>query len=682
MSASHTKKQRLSDLPAHAFHEQFSRAVILQRQGKLLEAEYLAEALHRSEPKNFDTLHLLGIIALQTHRTERGVDLLNKAIRINPNSAGAFNNLGIGLATLKRLDQAIEAFDRAVEIDSNNAEAYTNRGNALRDLNRPADAKISYDQANRLRQQQRHRSTFERAEALFRHDQLADAESACNEILHENPQHVDALHLLGVIAHHTGRIERGIELLKTAISLQPDFAPLHNSLGSALAAATLAEEALQQFDEAIALKPDYADAYVNRAAFLHQLGRHEDALKDYDAAIGINPLFAKAHNNRGNVLADLHRLQDAVLAYDQAIAAEPRSSEAYTNRGTALKFLGHSERALESYNRALALNPDNADAHLNRGHVLLEAAHFDDALAAYDRALALNPRLAGAWFGRARVYEQANRDDDALNCYDKSLAFNPILAEAWLGRGKMKCRIGNVEDGISDYRRALELGGDPEAIHYEMAKAGAAEMPAAMPAALVVGLFDGYADRFDQDLLQNLHYRVPAEIAATVSARRPSKPANILDLGCGTGLVGTALKPIARTLCGVDLSSRMLARAAQRGIYDTLICGDIVGFLSSTTQRYDIVSAGDVFIYIGDLQPIFRLVRSVLSENGLFVFSVESCETPTFTLQPSGRYAHSRAYLESIGAATGFAVETIYSTSLRRERDHDVIGAIAAFRPV
>src|SRR5215467_1172120 len=94
--------------------------------------------------------------------------------------------------------------------------------------------------------------------ALHRQGKLADAERCYGEVLQWQPNHFDALHLLGVIAHQTRRTEQGVDLIKRAIGLNPNVAEAHNNLGNALRDLQRPAEALASYDKAIALKPDYA----------------------------------------------------------------------------------------------------------------------------------------------------------------------------------------------------------------------------------------------------------------------------------------------------------------------------------------------------------------------------------------------------------------------------------------
>jgi predicted TPR repeat methyltransferase len=155
----------------------------------------------------------------------------------------------------------------------------------------------------------------------------------------------------------------------------------------------------------------------------------------------------------------------------------------------------------------------------------------------------------------------------------------------------------------------------------------------------------------------------------------------IEDLGCGTGLSGIALKPWAARLAGVDLSGQMLARARERGIYDSLDEAEIAAHLDARPEgACDLAAAMDVFVYLGDLDPVFRAVTRSLAPGGMFAFSVERLEGEgDFHLAPSGRYAHSAAYLRARAAAHGLAEWKIGEAVIRKEAGQDVTGLLAAF---
>ena len=113
-----------------------------------------------------------------------------------------------------------------------------------------------------------------------------------------------------------------------------------------------------------------------------------------------------------------------------------------------------------------------------------------------------------------------------------------------------------------------------------LALIGRGDAPGALPQAYVARLFDDYAPRFDKHLTKNLGYRAPALIAEALSAVASGRRfASALDLGCGTGLMGEALRGRVDRLTGVDLSAAMIAKARERGVYDELVVGDAAAML-------------------------------------------------------------------------------------------------------
>ena len=199
------------------------------------------------------------------------------------------------------------------------------------------------------------------------------------------------------------------------------------------------------------------------------------------------------------------------------------------------------------------------------------------------------------------------------------------------------------------------------------------------PASYVRETFDSYADGFDQHLVSKLAYHAPGLLAQSLrhAIGTPAPSLNILDLGCGTGLFGEAIKDLKKSLVGVDLSPRMIDKARQRQIYDELIVGDILNYLAEANpSQFDLIAATDVFIYVGNLQPIFEQASRILAPGGWFTFSIEAPqnESGDFILDTTGRYQHHQTYLARLSTQFGF-IQTKFSEScLRREKDQPVMG--------
>ena len=202
-----------------------------------------------------------------------------------------------------------------------------------------------------------------------------------------------------------------------------------------------------------------------------------------------------------------------------------------------------------------------------------------------------------------------------------------------------------------------------------------------MPRAFVETLFDQYAPRFDAALVETLGYRVPEDIRDALLRAGHSRFARVMDLGCGTGLMGQAIRPHAGWLEGVDLSSGMLAEARAKGLYDRLEQGDIAR-LAVGEARFDLVLAADVFIYLGALERVVAWAAASLAPGGVLAFSVELAEEGEgdVVLRPSRRYAHGRAYLERLMDSAGLAALSIAPTVIRCDRGAEIAGLLVLAR--
>jgi len=303
-------------------------------------------------------------------------------------------------------------------------------------------------------------AVLERATALHRSGDLAEAERLYKTILAAKPDHLSALHLLGLVALQRGHHDEGLRLIDNALAIKPDYAEALNNRGSALGALNRQPEALESYDKALAIKPDYAGALNNRGNALGALNRLEEALESYDKALAIKPDYPDALNNRGNALGALNRQPEAVESYDKALAIKPDDAEALYNRGIALGALNRLREALESYDRALAIRPDHAQALYNRGIALAALNRRQEALQSYDKALALKPNDADALNNRGITLAALGRQPEALESYDKALALKPNDVDALNNRGTALAALNRQREALDSYDKALALKPD------------------------------------------------------------------------------------------------------------------------------------------------------------------------------------------------------------------------------
>jgi len=246
--------------------------------------------------------------------------------------------------------------------------------------------------------------------------------------------------------------------------------------------------------------------------------------------------------------------------------------------------------------------------------------------------------------------------------------------------GRLQLRLERRADALITYRHLLQLKPDhAEATHLAAILSGAT--PEKADAAYVAKLFDAFADNFDRTLTHWLDYRAPqlvAEAARQGLAGRIAETA--LDLGCGTGLLGPEVRALARRLDGIDLSPRMVAKAAERKLYDHLEVAEIVAYLAPRGGRYDLLLAADVLAYFGTLDEVFAAAHTALRPRGLFVATVEQHAGEGFVGGKSGRFAHAETYLRQAAQAADFTILSLAPDALRQEDGKPVPGLVFALQ--
>ena len=374
------------------------------------------------------------------------------------------------------------------------------------------------------------------------------------------------------------------------------------------------------------------------------------------------------------------RLDEAAALYREVLDNEPAHFGALHLLGVVEAQRSRYAEAARLIEQAIRVDPNVAAAHANLGNARHALGAFDEAVASFEQALALQPDHRFALMGHGKACWSLGRLTDALASYDAALAIDADCAESLMNRGDILLALGRRDDGVASLRRAVDCGADEERIRFVLASIGVEAVPEVAPLGYVKDLFDNYADRFDTALVETLNYRTPQLLVDLVMRNATPAPLDVLDLGCGTGLCGPLLQPIARRLVGIDLSANMLDKARERSVYTALECAELTDYLTSCDAEFDLVVAADVFVYLGDLAPVFAGVRRALRAGGRFAFSVEAAEAQEVELAATRRYRHSRPYLERLAAEHGFEIGAIEDAVLRRNQNSDVNGHLALLR--
>ncbi|AXO12935.1 MULTISPECIES: class I SAM-dependent DNA methyltransferase [Thalassospira] len=271
----------------------------------------------------------------------------------------------------------------------------------------------------------------------------------------------------------------------------------------------------------------------------------------------------------------------------------------------------------------------------------------------------------------------------AIDVARAALAADSDWDEAHFTLGDIYERAGETENAVEAFRQYLML--DPKdrmGAEVRLTLLGAAALRDRLPPDYVRALFDDYAPRFEISLRDRLAYRGPELLFEAIRTHLPEmlRPMDVLDLGCGTGLVGEVFAGHVDAIDGIDLSPRMINRARAKGLYRTLVAGDITDMPADIGTDYSVVIAADVLNYLGDLVPALRAAHDRMKPGGLLVFTLEHGDNFPFDLGPGQRFRHHQRAISEWLVECGFNVLSDTLGVLRQEKGNPVEGRVIVAR--
>jgi tetratricopeptide (TPR) repeat protein len=341
------------------------------------------------------------------------------------------------------------------------------------------------------------------AEQKRRQGFLADADDLTRHAAAAEPTNAEAAHMLGIIAHQSGKLGEAIEHLCRAVAIDPNVALYHANLAEMCRLAGRVDEAAAAGRRALEINPDYPGALSNLGIVLFDQGKFEEALALYDRALKQEPNFVQAHSNRGNALQRLKRFAEAEPAYRRALELQPAFADAWNNLGTCLRELKRPEEAETVYRKALELGPNNPDTldnlalaakdldrleeaadllrraiviearsdkfHVHYATVLLDQDKIEEAAAATELALSLNPSNHDAVNLMGRVAFERGQLEASLGHYRRALALKPDLADAYNNMGNVLKELGQLQAAQDAYLEALRLDPGVSGVYVNLA---------------------------------------------------------------------------------------------------------------------------------------------------------------------------------------------------------------------
>ncbi len=572
--------------------------------------------------------------------------------------------------------------------------------------------------------------------------QWDESEKLLRQVLDLIPNHPKALYFLGIIALSKGIMEEACHLLYTATLADPhnkdyqyslavalqesgkldeaitryekiaDMAESQNNLGNIYRMKSDLEKAREAFDNALKINPNMTWAYVNKAILERSEGNSKAALDLLEKALQIEPDFIQALyqlsvENRlnknfnksieliekaiklnssidfiwveyGKVLNELKRSDEALNAFEKAIELNRFCTDAYFEKAALLENKNPT-LSEQAYRDVLRIDTNNTAAYNNLGSLLYRQNRVMEALEMYRNVFIIKPDDTSAAFNLAIALEDLQNFEEAAGLYFKILGQKQLQQEVHLRLANLLPAWFETQPQMAKTYAAgwlKHFPDNPLAIHTNNALNGMSDSDD-MDFAYTQTFYNAFADSYDEKM-SLLKCQIPVLIEKEIAGKNFE---NVLDLGCGTGACGKFLKAKTKHLTGVDASQKMIEKADQRQLYDTLKTQDVLDFLQNTTTQFDLIIAADVFCYINKLNNIFKEAHKSLSHNGQFIFTVEKNEKDNKTrLQSNGRYQHApKTIIKQLNSA-GFKNINVKDVILREENNQPCNGLLFSIR--
>jgi predicted TPR repeat methyltransferase len=450
------------------------------------------------------------------------------------------------------------------------------------------------------------------------------------------------------------------------------------------------------------------DANADKEALLHaSLGqlllrqeRYAQAINELTAALDARPgnagwlaSRAEAHEHSGAIFKAIDDAASAVIA-------EPKSAPHAALLARLLQRSGRHDEAVVSWAEAIRLDGEQITYYEGLAHSMWVKGNPEAALEIYDKLNSSYPENETYYVLIAELHMQTQKPAEAGAICKAAIERGLKTAVIYRAYGNAMLASGDKAKASELFRAGLAIAPQDGYLSHMLATASGAPSDRA-PEDYIRAVFDSRADTYEAAALFKLGVRSPGLIRREILRIRPkldpSRPAAhklsaILDLGCGTGLIGALTYDLAAYVKGVDLSRNIVRYAQLKGIYHEVEISDIVASMNSDPRLYECILAGDVLCYLGDLKPAFEAAFKRLLPSGLFLLSLEAgpeswradlaagVSKTNFLLQDTARFAHALPYIEQTAKAAGFEVVQVWPETISTENDVDLPGYIVSLR--
>lgn len=550
---------------------------------------------------------------------------------------------------------------------------------------------------------------FEQAQHYHQTGKLEQAKAIYQELLEEDPKDPVLLHSLAILLSQQGLHKDAIAHIEKAAALsQADF-KLYTSLGNIYLRAKLPKKAMDAFNKLLTLKPGYAIAHSNLGNCHLALNQFDQAKSHYQQAIELDNTLVDAKYNYATLMAKQNQFEKAKTLLQSILKHHPNHGPSLAQLAQIAIEEQQDQAALDYLRQHISVNPDHANSLHDLGLLMLKDDQLEAALPLLRRAVELGCSDPNAYFNYATALLANKEDDTALTYYLKQISHQPnwesyynagvILmnkqrhresldyfqavlkqqpdnVDTLLNIAGIYLKLNSPGEAIHYYRQAEKLSPNDPEIHHILAALTQSTSPAKAPNSYAKHLFDQYAPHYEKHLTEYLRYQAPEKLRTTFDLENAEDRTSltIIDLGCGTGLMGAAFQDLANRLIGIDISKPMLEQAQAKGIYQQLLEGDIIETLPST-EKADLIIAAELFNYFGDLKNLINMIANQLKTKGQLLFTIETGHQYPYHLNQSIRYNHHPDYIKEL-LTEKFTIQRFDNIVLRKQQQDDVEGHV------
>jgi predicted TPR repeat methyltransferase len=263
-------------------------------------------------------------------------------------------------------------------------------------------------------------------------------------------------------------------------------------------------------------------------------------------------------------------------------------------------------------------------------------------------------------------------------CAMRTIELKPDDWSAWYDLGEIAQCLGRRDEARAAYQVYFDANPDDGEIEHLLIALRDDKPPPRASDRAIRKIYKNFAASYESRMLEDLKYAGPERMLDAVRRAMGDRDGlSILDLGCGSGLVGASVKKSAADLTGVDMSPEMIELARARNIYDRLDVAEITEWLERGQTLFDLIISCDCLIYFGDLGPITRAAAKRLKPGGFLAMSMERGGRYPYHLTDTGRYTHHPDHIRDVATNSGLKVAQLDENFLRMEYDEKVMGLYA-----